>query len=210
MILGAAAVAGAARRADPVLRPAGAQFRLVADLFRRATTSSSALVVIIAMAGDRRDGGRQILPPAPRWRECCSFPIWRGWCSRRRSITTIGQPQPGRGKQRCSGLTGELTMQSENRMFDDLVKMVNGVAGTMAGHGPRGRNRRCAKRCANGSAGSISSAATSSRRSRRWPPPRATRMRRSRRASPRSRQGRRRRGAKPAPSRATPKPKAGA
>ena len=26
-------------------------------------------------------------------------------------------------------------MQSENRMFDDLVKMMNGVAGTMAGMG---------------------------------------------------------------------------
>lgn len=26
-------------------------------------------------------------------------------------------------------------MQSENRLFDDLVKMVNGVAGTMAGAG---------------------------------------------------------------------------
>ena len=26
-------------------------------------------------------------------------------------------------------------MQSENRLFDDLVKMVNGVAGTMAGVG---------------------------------------------------------------------------
>ena len=26
-------------------------------------------------------------------------------------------------------------MQSENKMFDDLVKMVNGVAGTMAGMG---------------------------------------------------------------------------
>ena len=26
-------------------------------------------------------------------------------------------------------------MQSENRMFDDLVKMMNGVAGTMAGVG---------------------------------------------------------------------------
>ena len=26
-------------------------------------------------------------------------------------------------------------MQSENRMFEDLVKMVNGVAGTMAGMG---------------------------------------------------------------------------
>jgi len=26
-------------------------------------------------------------------------------------------------------------MQSENRLFDDLVKMVNGVAGTMAGMG---------------------------------------------------------------------------
>ncbi len=26
-------------------------------------------------------------------------------------------------------------MQSENRMFDDMVKMMNGVAGTMAGMG---------------------------------------------------------------------------
>ena len=26
-------------------------------------------------------------------------------------------------------------MQSQNRMFDDLVKMMNGVAGTMAGVG---------------------------------------------------------------------------
>ena len=26
-------------------------------------------------------------------------------------------------------------MQSQNRMFDDLVKMINGVAGTMAGVG---------------------------------------------------------------------------
>ena len=26
-------------------------------------------------------------------------------------------------------------MQSENKMFDDLVKMVNGIAGTMAGAG---------------------------------------------------------------------------
>ena len=26
-------------------------------------------------------------------------------------------------------------MQSENKMFDDLVKMINGVAGTMAGMG---------------------------------------------------------------------------
>jgi BMFP domain-containing protein YqiC len=28
-----------------------------------------------------------------------------------------------------------LSMQSENKMFDDLVKMVNGFAGTMAGMG---------------------------------------------------------------------------
>ena len=31
-------------------------------------------------------------------------------------------------------------MQSENRMFDDLVKMVNGVAGTMAGVGREAEN----------------------------------------------------------------------
>jgi BMFP domain-containing protein YqiC len=30
---------------------------------------------------------------------------------------------------------GDDPMQSENRLFDDLVKMVNGVAGTMAGMG---------------------------------------------------------------------------
>jgi BMFP domain-containing protein YqiC len=29
----------------------------------------------------------------------------------------------------------ELSMQSENRLFDDFVKMVNGFAGTMAGMG---------------------------------------------------------------------------
>jgi BMFP domain-containing protein YqiC len=28
-----------------------------------------------------------------------------------------------------------MTMQSQNKMFDDLAKMVNGVAGTMAGMG---------------------------------------------------------------------------
>src|SRR5678816_4318674 len=28
-----------------------------------------------------------------------------------------------------------MDMQSENKMFDDLVKMINGVAGTMAGMG---------------------------------------------------------------------------
>ena len=31
-------------------------------------------------------------------------------------------------------------MQSENRMFDDLVKMMNGVAGTMAGVGREAEN----------------------------------------------------------------------
>ena len=30
---------------------------------------------------------------------------------------------------------GAMPMQSENKMFDDLVKMVNGFAGTMAGVG---------------------------------------------------------------------------
>jgi BMFP domain-containing protein YqiC len=30
---------------------------------------------------------------------------------------------------------GDIEMQSENKMFDDLVKMVNGFAGTMAGMG---------------------------------------------------------------------------
>jgi len=29
-------------------------------------------------------------------------------------------------------------MQSENKMFDDFVKMVNGFAGTMAGMGREG------------------------------------------------------------------------
>src|SRR4029079_14326942 len=30
---------------------------------------------------------------------------------------------------------GDLAMQSENKMFDDFVKMVNGMAGTFAGMG---------------------------------------------------------------------------
>src|SRR5438105_3966869 len=30
---------------------------------------------------------------------------------------------------------GDVPMQSENRMFDDMVKMVNGLAGTFAGMG---------------------------------------------------------------------------
>jgi BMFP domain-containing protein YqiC len=34
----------------------------------------------------------------------------------------------------CS-LKGDWPMQSENKMFDDFVKMVNGFAGTMAGMG---------------------------------------------------------------------------
>ena len=55
-------------------------------------------------------------------------------------------------------------MQSENRMFDDFVKMVNGVAGTMAGHGPRGGIVGARADAANGWAARISSAATSSRR----------------------------------------------
>lgn len=32
-------------------------------------------------------------------------------------------------------LVGALRMQSQNRMFDDLVKMFNGAAGTIAGMG---------------------------------------------------------------------------
>jgi BMFP domain-containing protein YqiC len=35
----------------------------------------------------------------------------------------------------AAGEKGDQGMQSENRMFDDLVKMVNGMAGTVAGMG---------------------------------------------------------------------------
>jgi BMFP domain-containing protein YqiC len=34
-----------------------------------------------------------------------------------------------------SGRVEEVEMQSENKLFDDFVKMVNGLAGTMAGMG---------------------------------------------------------------------------
>ena len=54
-------------------------------------------------------------------------------------------------------------MQSENKMFDDFVKMVNGFAGTLAGMGREAESAR-ARRCASGWPAPISSAATSSRR----------------------------------------------
>jgi BMFP domain-containing protein YqiC len=49
------------------------------------------------------------------WRERLCVPIWQ---STQRSLES-----------------GESKMQSENRMFDDLVKMMNGLAGTAAGMG---------------------------------------------------------------------------
>ncbi len=55
-------------------------------------------------------------------------------------------------------------MQSENRMFDDMVKMVNGFAGTFAGMGREAEARAREKMQANGWAAPTSSAATSSRR----------------------------------------------
>ena len=55
-------------------------------------------------------------------------------------------------------------MQSENRMFDDLVKMVNGFAGTFAGMGREAEVSARARRSANGWPAATSSAATSSRR----------------------------------------------
>ena len=33
-------------------------------------------------------------------------------------------------------------MQSENRLFDDFVKVMNGAAGTLAGMGREAENRR--------------------------------------------------------------------
>ena len=68
-------------------------------------------------------------------------------------------------------------MQSENRMFDDFVKMMNGVAGTLAGMAREAQAGACGKfRELDG--GPTSSTATNSTRSRRWPSPRARRMRR--------------------------------
>ena len=69
-------------------------------------------------------------------------------------------------------------MQSENKMFDDFVKMVNGFAGTLAGMGREAEARAREKMREWMAGAAISSAATSSRRSRRWPRRRATRMNR--------------------------------
>ena len=33
-------------------------------------------------------------------------------------------------------------VQSEKRIFDDLSKVITGIAGTVAGHGPRSRGER--------------------------------------------------------------------
>ena len=55
-------------------------------------------------------------------------------------------------------------MQSENRLFDDFVKVMNGAAGTIAGMTREAQARDAGARCANGSAGSTWSAARSSRR----------------------------------------------
>ena len=55
-------------------------------------------------------------------------------------------------------------MQSENRLFDDFVKVMNGAAGTLAGMTREAAGRDAASGCANGSAGSTWSAARNSRR----------------------------------------------
>ena len=46
----------------------------------------------------------------------------------------ISGHESGRGDL-AARLNGRRAMQSENKMFDDFVKMVNGFAGTMAGMG---------------------------------------------------------------------------
>ena len=55
-------------------------------------------------------------------------------------------------------------MQSENKMFDDFVKMVNGFAGTMAGMGREAEVQRARENARVDGRRRISSAATSSRR----------------------------------------------
>ena len=55
-------------------------------------------------------------------------------------------------------------MQSENKMFDDFVKMVNGFAGTMAGMGREAESVGAREDARMDGAARISSAATSSRR----------------------------------------------
>ena len=54
-------------------------------------------------------------------------------------------------------------MQSENRLFDDFVKVMNGAAGTIAGMG-REAEGAFRDRCATGSAGSTWSRGRNSRR----------------------------------------------
>ena len=55
-------------------------------------------------------------------------------------------------------------MQSENRLFDDFVKVMNGAAGTVAGMTREAAGRLRRSGCANGSAAWTWSSATSSRR----------------------------------------------
>jgi BMFP domain-containing protein YqiC len=47
----------------------------------------------------------------------------------------LGSRGPRAAGDEASQAVEESEMQSENKMFDDLVKMVNGVAGTFAGMG---------------------------------------------------------------------------
>ena len=139
---------------------------------------------------------------APKWR---SWVESQGWTRARRTESPITGPEgnvefllgadkeiageigdrsPARGwrKARPSPYLprrkGDCTMQSENKMFDDFVKMVNGFAGTFAGMGREAEVLGARKDARMDRRAAISSAATSSRRSRPWPPRRATRMRR--------------------------------
>ena len=59
-------------------------------------------------------------------------------CSVEPQLLGIGVPAEGGGIGRevlSPAPKGRCAMQSENKMFDDFVKMVNGFAGTMAGMG---------------------------------------------------------------------------
>ena len=82
------------------------------------------------------------------------------------------------GKSLFGPRKGRHHMQSENKMFDDMVKMVNGLAGTVAGMGREAEASGARENARVDGGRPISSAATNSKRSRRWRRRRATRMRR--------------------------------
>ena len=115
---------------------------------------------LVALVKPQFEAGREevgkggvVRDPAVHQRVCDEAAAWvrsKGWtvCGIEQSPITgpegnveflLGAIKAASGDEAagilCDGAIGSFQMQSQNRMFDDLVKMMNGVAGTMAGMG---------------------------------------------------------------------------